>query len=277
MPARLRGCFAQVHASLNGRDFVKIADVTWPTHEYLHTWVKPGWLYYYRVKIFDENESMIAESPIVMGAAGPNLVDLESFESRPTGTVAREISYAPSSLQISPLGAFSIIQGARTYGAGRRLLAFDPARADVGQVAALGNLIPIAPGKRFLQGGWVRAPGNVWYGRYFYDHDADFAPDEETLHIQSAVGFGYAAMAIQNTPQWTFLVQLLEVDADGSSFPREGKTGHERNTVARKGWTFPRDAGYMRLFITAFGAGELDDPWIVEVRHAPARAKIVPQ
>ena len=127
----------------------------------------------------------------------------------------------------------------------------------------------------YLQGGCVRGRWPIYIGRYFFDDYAPSAKSASERHQKSPVGWGYGVMGVgREDDEWTFWEQLLELDSDGSSFPREGKVGNARNAMTGKHWTFPRDVGYMRFFMTAFGSGECDDNWIVEVQKAPQGAQV---
>ena len=44
--------------------------------------------------------------------------------------------------------------------------------------------------------------------------------------------------------------------------------------MALKHWMFPPEAKYMEVFVTAFGPGECDDHWVLEVHKAPAGAAV---
>ena len=46
--------------------------------------------------------------------------------------------------------------------------------------------------------------------------------------------------------------------------------------MARKHWTFPREAKYMSVLVVAFGPGEADDHWVIEVTKAPQGASVLP-
>ena len=127
------------------------------------------------------------------------------------------------------------------------------------QISFYGNLIPLSPDKLYLQGGWVRAPGNVWLGRFFYDER------------KQKSCWGYSMPAILDTPEWTFAVQLLVPDKDGTGFRRKNGQPY---SMASKHWTFPPEAANMRPFMTAFGPRECDDHWIVEVRKAPGDSAV---
>ena len=69
-------------------------------------------------------------------------------------------------------------------------------------------------------------------------------------------------MAVRNTPEWTFAVQLLMLDKDGTGTRRRAGNVHG---IVLKQWTFPPEAGYMAVFATAFGPGEAGDFWVVEI------------
>ena len=176
----------------------------------------------------------MAESPVTMGAAGPNLFSEECYDDV-RGVVGKD-----------PL---SIVQGARAYSQAQRLVRLQPSDT-VKEVSFCGNLFPIYANKRYLQGGWVRAPGNVWHGRYFYNGD------------QKHMSWGYSMPAVRNTPEWTFGVQLLVPDKDRTGFRRKQGRVYE---MALKQWTFPPEAGYMSVFLGAFGPGEAGDFWVVEI------------
>lgn len=230
----------EILVSPDGKTFSKIADVPGPTNRYVHAGVEKGRLYYYKVRAFDKDGKLLAESPVTMGAAGPNLFHEDSYQS-----AIKEQGMA--SKAGNP--ALSIIQGARPYSQAKPILRFQPS-ARSKQVSFFGNLIPLSPDKTYLQGGWVRAPGNVWHGRYFHDADG------------KGMCWAYSMMAVRNTPEWTFSVQLLSPDKDGTGFRRkEGRP----YSVAQKQWTFPPEASYMTVFVTTFAPGEAGDFWIVEL------------
>jgi hypothetical protein len=244
-------------ASLDGMKFVKIATVRGPTNTYLHKGVNPGWLYYYKVRALDETGKLLAESPTVMGAAGKNLVQHPGHEELPLGKCDVQDPEKKGPEKFSPPKGFTVVKGARLYSDGKQILKFDPAWANTRQISFYGNVFPVSPDKIYLQGGWVRAPGNVWYGRYFYDKD------------KRQICWGYSAPAIRKTPEWTYTVQLLLPDTDGSGFRRP-----KGRSMAVKQWMFPTDARFVSLFVVAFGPGECDDHWILEVKKAPRDARV---
>ncbi len=175
-----------------------------------------------------------------MGVAGPNLF---SFD-KPT-----------CDLDLVAGEEFvSIVQGALPYSQSRRLVRLRTS-ATAKKLYFCGNPIALSPERRYLQGGWVRAPGNIWHGRYF--NSADKKP----------MCFGYSMPAIRNTPEWTFAVQLLMLDKDGTGTRRKDGLAL---SMALKQWTFPPEAGYMSVFLVAFGpGGEAGDFWVVELSQAP--------
>lgn len=61
-----------------------------------------------------------------------------------------------------------------------------------------------------------------------------------------------------------YSAQLLLPDEDGSGFKRP-----EGRSMAVKQWMFPKDGRYFSVFAVAFGSGECDDHWILEVKKAP--------
>ncbi len=225
----------EILTSMDGKNFAKIATVQGPTNKYLHEGVKTGRFYYYKVRAFDEDGKLMAESPVTMGAAGKNLFSPESFEELPSATDGD----AP----------VSVVLGARPYSQPQKLVCVRPSEK-AKRVSFHGNLVPISADKTYLQGGWIRAPGNVWHGRYFYNAD------------QKHMSWGYSMPAVRNTPEWTFGVQLLLPDKDGTGSRRKDGKPY---SMALKQWTFPTEAAYMSVFVTAFGPGETGDFWVVEI------------
>ena len=226
----------KILTSSDGKTFSQIAEVQGPTNSFLHQDVEPHRLYYYKVQALDADGKLLAESPVTMAAAGENLFSEESFEN---------IVSSPA----NDRNAICVVPGARAYSQGQRLVRLQTS-ATVNQASFYGNQIALSADKTYLQGGWVRAPGNVWYGRFFYDQD------------KKGISWGYSMMAVRNTPEWTFAVQLLSPDTDGSGFPR--KAGRVSG-MAQKQWMFPTEAVYMGVFVTAFGPGEAGNFWIVEI------------
>jgi hypothetical protein len=272
----LAGKKFEISAGFDGKTYRKIAVVEGPLNKYVHTGVTPGWLYYYRIAAREPSGSLLAESAPVYGAAGKDLFRLAGFEDEPLGAVYPDFKKGRF-LHAMP-EAYRIVRGARPYSNGSKVLSFRPTEkrpdGSPGQIVLKGGIVPIAPDKMYLQGGWVHG-GRTHYGRYFHDANAARAGDDGQLHKTSAVGWGYVFTYVSGD-QWTFGVQLLTIDADGTGFPREGKVGHARNELAKKPWTFPPDAAFMRFFITSFGSGEFDDPWLLEVKHAPKDASVLP-
>jgi len=258
----LKDKYFDILAGLDGATFVRIATVKGPTNRYLHRGVRAGWLYYYKVRAYDEAGELMAESAVTLGADGPNLVEDPGFEQRPPGPVPDKDNQPVHEDKCYPAKGFTVVKGARPYSQGAKILKFDPAWTGRRQVSFYGNLIALSADKTYLQGGWVRAPGNAWLGRFFYDGD------------KKTISWAYAIMSARNTPEWTFGVQLLVPDRD--------KTGFKRNEdgrvfgMAQKHWNFPPEAKYISAFVTAFGAGECDDHWIVEVSKAPPGTSVAP-
>ena len=234
----------EIHTSTDGQTFTQIAQVQGPTNTFLHKGLRSARLYYYKVHAFDSAGTLLAESPVTMAAAGPNLFREDSLQAYVKKKGMDGIVENP------PL---SIIQGTRPYAKTQPILRFQPSPS-AKQVSFFGNLIHLSPDKTYLQGGWVRAPGNVWHGRYFY------GPDKEGM------SWGYSMPAVRNTLEWTFGVQLLLPDKDGTGSKRkDGKPF----SMALKQWTFPTEAAYMSVFVTAFGPGQAGDFWIVELDPPP--------
>ncbi len=243
-------------ASLDGKKFTKIAKVQGPTNKYVHKGVKTGWLYYYKVQAFGKDGKFVAESPLTVGAAGRNLVEHPGYEKLPLGAF-HDTELDPGkvySWQSEPDKAYIIAEGARPYSPGKHILKFDPSWAEAKSIGHYSNVIPISVDKTYLQGGWFRTMGNgVSFGRHYRNHK------------KQQIGWGYA-MRENKLPQWTFVVQPVEVDKEGTSF--ETRDGHSYG-MAKQGWTFPADTSYMSVLVAAYGAGECDDHWIVEVKRAP--------
>ena len=231
----------EILVSLDGKTFSKIAEVQGPRNRCVHAGIEKGRLYYYKVRALDEDGRLLAESPVTMGAAGPNLFHEDSYQA---DIKKQKID---STGENPPL---SIIQGSRAYSQAKPMLRFQPpARGK--QVSFWGNFIPLSPDKTYLQGGWVR--GDVWYGRYF--HDAE----------REGSCWAYSMMAVRKTPEWTFSVHLIVPDKDGKGFRRKQGQAYE---MVLKHWTFPPEASYMTAFVTTFGPGEAGDFWIVEVSQS---------
>ncbi len=252
----LRNKRFEIHASLDQENFVKIAEIAGPANTYVHESVTTGWLHYYKIRAMGSDGTLIAESPIVTAAAGKNLIRNAGFEQDAVGPVDPDQKLENGELAYNPPHAFAIAEGARPYLDEKRILTFSPEGTGVGQVSCYGNIIPITQGELFLQGGWVRAPGNVWFGRFFFDEQ------------QRRPCWGYL-MVVRDTPEWTFCVQLLEPDPEGKAYQVEdgATTG-----MPSPPWKYPRDAYYLCNFVTAFGPGEVDDHWILRVKKAPLGA-----
>ena len=251
----------EILAGLDEKTFTKIASIQGPANRYLHKGVTTGWLYYYKVRALDKSGKLIAESPVTMGAAGSNLIREPGHEEMSLGIRKESREAGEGNGTYHPPQAFSVVEGARPYSKGKQILQFDPAWASSGttEIMFIGSLIPMSPEKIYLQGGWVRAPGNVWYGRNFYDKD------------KQKICLGYSMPAITQTPEWTYVVQLLLPDVDGSGFRRP-----EGRSMAVKQWMFPTDGRFMKLLVVAFGPGECDDHWMLEVTKAPEGASVIP-
>ncbi len=227
----------EILTSTDGKNFAKIATVQGPTNKHLHEGVKAGRLYYYKVRALDKDGKLIAESPATMGAAGPNLFKKESF---------KKFAAQP----VNERGTGSVVKAQIPYSETQDVVHLEPT-ASYKQPSFYGNVFPISSKKTYLQGGWIRAPGDVWLGRWFYDHEK-----------KEMVCWGYSMMAVRNTPEWTFAVQLLMLDKDGTGTRRRAGNVHG---IVLKQWTFPPEAGYMAVFATAFGPGEAGDFWVVEI------------
>ena len=250
----------KVLASLDGEKFTEIASVRGPTNRFLHKNAHTGWLYHYKVRAFDADGKMLAESPVTLCAAGKNLVLNPGHENHSLGAIDRQERRDDADDAFSTPPCFAVVAGRRPYSRGTRVIKFDPLWARKRESHYYGNLIPISSDKLYLQGGWVRAPGNVWLGRWFSDVG------------KSHMTWAYSMPGVRKTSEWTFGVQLLQPDND--------KTGHKRDgngrpyEMALKHWTFPLEARYIEPYIVAFGPGECDDHWIVEAQRAPTGATV---
>ena len=233
-----------IHASTDGKTFTQIARVQGPTNTFLHKGIEPARLYYYKVQGFDSAGKLLAESPVTMGAAGKNLFSPKSLDELPAAADDADATVSTT------LGARPYFEGKKP----KKLVRLAPSRM-IKQVSFSGNLIPISSDKTYLQGGWVHAPGNVWHGRYFYGSEKE------------AMSWGYSMPAVRETPEWTFGVQLLLPDKDGSGSRR--KDDGSPYSMALKQWTFPTEAAYMTVFVTAFGPGHAADFWIIEINPPP--------
>ena len=228
----------KILTSRDGKTFTQIAQTQGPTSSFLHRGVEPNRLYYYKVQAFDADGRLLAESPVTMGAAGRNLVTQASFDKLPLA--------ADDSDNKEPV---SIVLGATPYSDKQKLVCLRPSETRK-QVEFRGNLVPISADKTYLQGGWVRAPSNIWHGRYFYNVD------------RAHMSWGYSMPAVQKTPEWTFGVQLLLPDKDGTGSRRKDGKPY---SMALKQWTFPTEAAYMSVFVIAYGPGQAGDFWIIEI------------
>lgn len=253
-------------AGVDGKTFAKVGTVQGPTNRYLHKGVQSGRLYYYKVAAFDRNGKPWSMSRVTMGAAGPNLFPSSDFEEFEVGSFGGERG-VPEQYRMGPPEGLAIAEGHRPYSAGKRILRYDRAWAGLKQVTFDGGKAPVSMDKRYLQGGWVRAPGasgDAWLGRWFYDKE------QEPIKV-----WGYAVMSVRNTPEWTFAVQLLEPDTDGSAV-RAMRDGRPHGMI-RTHWKFlPTFTSYMAPFVTSFGSGECDDHWLVEITEAPEGAPVLP-
>ena len=248
-------------ASLDGKDFTPIATVDGPANRYVHKGIEPNVVVYYRVRAYDASGDLVAESPVAMGAAGENLCVVTGYEDRALGPIPKSNDHA-GGVVVGQDNALEIVEGHRPYSTGKRIMAVDPKRAGAKQVNVYSNQIPIAPGKTYLQGGWVRAPGNIWYGRYFYWPD------------RRGMSWGYSAPAIHSTPEWTFAVQHILPDEDGTGSRR--KPDGTPYSMALKQWTHPKEAAYLCLFMVSFRPGEVDDHWIIEIKETPPDLSLKP-
>lgn len=236
-------------ASTDGKTFTTIGTVHGPTNCYLHAGAAPGRLQYYRIAAYDGNGELWGKSAAMPGAAGSNLVANANFADLPVGSFAQ--GKLESGTEVRPPEAFEIVDGSTLFAGATRVVAFDPTRADTKQVNYFGAMIPVSPGKRYLQGGWVRAPGNVWFGRRYHDEK------------RRCLTWSYGAMAIRRTPEWTFVAHLLVPDEVGDAFRRrdDGRVYE----MARKHWCFPPETVFFEPYVTAFGPGEFGGHWLVEL------------
>lgn len=257
----LRDRVFEIHAALDGIHFTKLGTVQGPGNKFVFRDARPGWLYHFKVVVLGKNEKKRLESSLVLGAAGPNLFREADFEGLELGTFGGERE-APEQCSFKEAEAFSVIKGARPYSDGEKILAWDPKKAKVKQASFYGIPVPLSPDKTYLQGGWVRAEKNAWFGRWFHDKQG-----EKTTF------FSYVLMSLRDTPEWVFGVQKIEVDADGSAMRI---VDGEARSMMLKAWKFPKNAGYIAPFVTGYDKGQLDDHWLVEVSQAPEGAAVVP-
>lgn len=259
----LEGKTVNVLAGFDGENFTRIGSVKGPANRFVHEGVVPGRLYYYKLTATTgKGEEPWGESPAVMGAAGANLVAHPGFEAFRAGTLGTKVD-VPEGMDVGEGGAFRVKKGGRPFGQGSKILAFDPADADTKQISYLDRTIEFEEEAAYLQGGWIRAPGNVWYGRTFLN---------EERNINDS--WGYSIPALRKTPEWVFAVQRLEEADDWDAYDHHADG--RPHGMARMQWTYPVFAAQMRPFMTAFGPGELDDLWIIRVTNAPPGAAISP-
>gem|GEM_PF-5567263 len=261
VPDEQRTLTFEVLASLDGENFTSLSSVPGSVNRFSHNHVTSGWLYFYKIRAVTETGLEWGKSRVVMGAAGPNLASPSDFETLPLGPCPAAEDYN-GALRVRDDGNFSVIEGARPYTSGTRIMRAQPTPDGTQRNLHVGAYVPIAPGKTYLQGGWVRAPGNIWYGRRFHDD------------TEEVISWSYVMAAVHNTPEWMFGVQLLLPDADGSGFRhRDDGSIFE---MALKHWLLAPTAGRLRIMVVAFQPGECDDLWIVEAARAPAAAVVLP-
>ena len=96
----LKDKFFEIPAGTDGKTFTRIAAVKGPANRYLHRPVRTGQVHYYRIRAYDKAGNLMAESPVTMGAAGPNLVprpDTRSCRWGPSSTErSRKARMTPS-------------------------------------------------------------------------------------------------------------------------------------------------------------------------------------
>lgn len=250
---RLQGLRFHVHRGVDGETFEPIGTVVGPTNHFLDTPVPDSHLFYYRVVATEDNGTEWGVSTITMGAAGENLIAHPSFETFTNG-VFRKTGVATNGLEVDD-NAFAVEDGSRPYSKGRKVLSFDPNWIGTKQISFQDNLIPLSTNIVYLSGSWVYVPGNAWYGRFFYDKNR-----------KAYNAYGYSMPSVHGAAHWTFGVQALIADPNWEG---SGQKGTRPTSMAKKGWTFPAVASYLRPFVTAFGEGKLDDHWIVAVTNAP--------
>jgi len=247
-----KGMTVEVLAGLDGEHFEKIAAVPASQNRHVHANVETGLLHYYKVRALDKDGKVWGESAVTLGAAGPNLLKTGDFEAILLGKCERA-EYGDG-LRLAPKDFYKIVEGGRPYTKQGRILKFVFQPVERRPIHAYDSYIPLSSGKTYLQGGWFRAPGNVWYGRCFYD-----GHKEEMC-------LGYLASAVYKFPHWTFAVQFLKPDEDGTGYRR--RPDGRPFGIARKNWTFPKEAAFMSSMIVVYGDGEADDLWVVEARKA---------
>lgn len=240
-----------VMASLDGKQFTKIATVKGPANQYVHKAVTPGWLYYYKVVARDKAGAARLEGAATPGAAGENLAKNGDFEDIPVGPCSPKETYGDT-LHVKD-ASYSIADGARPYSTDKHILQVKTQS----QKNYDGAFAPISPAKSYLQGGWIRSESNLWYGRYFHEKGAG---GHRT--------YNYAAVGIRDGSSWTFVAQWLTPEQDRSAFPRTPE-GHLMGMGEQDYWLFPPEADRMATLLVAFGAGAADDLWIVEAVKAP--------
>lgn len=251
----------EILASLDGETFSKIATVKGPTNRFVHAGLTNGWLVYYKAVAREASGEVWGESPVMMGAAGPNLFESADFEEDEIGNFEDDGDTEwPAPHAFKNARALRVEKGKRPYSDGTRVLAWDPKKAGVKQCSWYGKPVPISSGKLYLQGGWVKGLGDAWLGRWHFD----------TEKARTSM-WSYAMMGVRGVPAWMFAVQVIEQDADDSALRIVDGKPYGMMTVA---WKYPRHAGYFAPFVTAFDAGQADDQWLVEVTHAPDGATL---
>lgn len=261
VPELQRTLTFEILAGLDGENFTAIGSAPGSVNRFRHENVVTGRLYYYKIKAVTEAGRQWGESRVVMGAAGPNLARPSDFEQLPLGTCLAAEEH-DGALRVPDNRSCSVIEGARPYTDGTRIIRADPKPPGTQRNLHVGADVPLDPDKTYLQGGWIRAPGNIWYGRRFHDEEHE------------VLSWSYVMSAVHDTPEWTFGVQLLVPDTDGGGF-RHRDDGRIFE-MALKHWLFPPVASTMRIMVVAFSPGECDDLWIVEAERAPADATVLP-
>ena len=250
----LSGKTFEITASLDGQTFVQIATIDGPVNRFVHRNLPPNVLIHYKVLVRNESGRLLAASPVVPGAAGKNLMLLASHEDLPVGPIRNDHDYGVR-IVTTVNDSYEVVTGSRPYSDGQRVIVVDPKKVSVKQTNLYSNFIDVSGQKTYLQGGWVRAPGNIWYGRQFYDA------------TKTNLSWGYVAPAVRQTPEWQFVAQRLLLDVDGTGTRRD--PSGRAHSMSLHQWTFPPEAAYMTLMVVSFGPGNVDDHWLIELTDAP--------
>ena len=239
----LDGLTFRVLSARHGEAFEAVGTVKGPANRFRHVEVEPGILRFYQVVALDDGGAQVGQSDAVPGAAGPNLLAVSDFEALQPGLLEDAVSGGGSQIES---GAFYVVEGARPWSDGRRILEGRPAEAGKRKAACRLKRFRVSSERSYLHGAWLRAPGRMLlFGRRYHDAQGE-------THI-----CGYAVYPMSDAPQWHFITQLVEPD------PKSSRTAYR--TMMDNFWEFPAEAAFMSTWIICYDMVSVDDMWVVEV------------